>query len=326
MPQKKNIPFWLGLVLVAVLAALLAIAFLAPQTENETEHASVQMLKKQPAQQSAKEPVPQAIEPMPEASSIDQVIEALPPEKSLATIRVDHGLALIIDDVGYNISTLKRLLALSVPVAISVLPEGPFAEQSAKLAHQAGQVVMLHLPMQPIDPSLQMSESFLLEGMSEETLRNTFKRDMDRVPFVEGVNNHMGSKLTQLEVPMQQVMQLCLEHRLFFVDSKTSSGSVAATVAKSMGVNWASRHFFLDHIMSPEAMNHEWERARTCVKKGHRCIVIAHPRAASVAFLENNLTKEDAANMVSIKRLLRGGLSLTSDRNSMKQQESFNKP
>jgi len=58
--------------------------------------------------------------------------------------------------------------------------------------------------------------------------------------------------------------------------------------------------------MSPEAMSHEWERARACVKKGRRCIVIAHPRSESVTFLENNLTKEDAANMVSIKRLLRG--------------------
>ncbi len=308
MAQKKKFPFWLGLVLVMVLVALLATVFMAPQTENETEQFGVQMLKKQSVQSPAREPSPQAIEPMPEVpSSIDQVIEALPPEKSLATTRADHGLALIIDDVGYNLSALKRLLALSVPVAISVLPEGPFAEQSARLAHQAGQVVMLHLPMQPIDPSLRMSESFLLEGMSEETLRDTFKRDIDRVPFVEGVNNHMGSQLTQLEVPMQQVMQLCLEHGLFFVDSKTISSSVAATVAKSMGVNWASRHFFLDHIMSPEAMNHEWERARSCVKKGLRCIVIAHPRAASVAFLENNLTKEDAANMVSIKRLLRGG-------------------
>jgi len=308
MAQKKKFPFWLGLVLVMVLVALLATVFMAPQTENETEQFGVQMLKKQSVQSPAREPAPQAIEPKPEVpSSIDQVIEALPPEKSLATTRVDHGLALIIDDVGYNLSALKRLLALSVPVAISVLPEGPFAEQSARLAHQAGQVVMLHLPMQPIDPSLRMSESFLLEGMSEETLRDTFKRDIDRVPFVEGVNNHMGSQLTQMEVPMQQVMQLCLEHGLFFVDSKTISSSVAATVAKSMGVNWASRHFFLDHIMSPEAMNHEWERARACVKKGLRCIVIAHPRAASVAFLENNLTKEDAANMVSIKRLLRGG-------------------
>jgi len=306
MPQKKKFPFWLGIVLVMVLAILLAVIFTTPQTENGMQQSSVQMPKTQPVQTPVREPAPQDIEPMPKATSIDQVIEALPPEESLTVIRADHGLALIIDDVGYNLSALKRLLALSVPVAISVLPEGPFAEQAARLAHQAGQVVMLHLPMQPIDPSLQMSESFLLEGMSAETLRDTFNRDIDRVPFVEGVNNHMGSKLTQLEMPMRQVMQLCRENSLFFVDSKTSSSSIAATVAKNMGVNWASRRFFLDHIMSPEAMSHEWERARACVKKGHRCIVIAHPRAESVAFLENNLTKEDAANMVSIKQLLRG--------------------
>ncbi|MDQ6982653.1 MAG: divergent polysaccharide deacetylase family protein [Mariprofundus sp.] len=306
MPQKKKIPFWPGLVLAAVLVTLLAVIFIVPQTENETEQSSVQMPEKQPVQTPVREPSPQAIEPTTKAPSIGQVIEALPPEEALPAIRVAHGLALIIDDVGYNISALKRVLALSVPVAISVLPEGPFAGKSAKLAHQAGQVVMLHLPMQPIDPSLQMSESFLLEGMSEDVIRETFQRDIDRVPFVEGVNNHMGSKLTQLEMPMRQVMQLCREKGLFFVDSKTSSGSIAATMAKKMGLNWASRRFFLDHIMSSEAMLHEWERARACVRKGRRCIIIAHPRAASVAFLENNLTEDDAANMVSIRQLLKG--------------------
>lgn len=301
MPKKRKFPFWLGLVLAMVLVTLLIIVVMAPQDEKATGQAPVPMHEKQAVQTPVREPAAKAVEP-----SIEQVIKALPSEVLPNAARTNHGLALILDDVGYNIDNLKRVLALSVPVAISVLPEGPFAEQSAKLAHQAGQIVMLHLPMQPIDPSLQMSESFLLDDMSEEALRDTFNRDVDRVPFVEGVNNHMGSKLTQLEAPMRQVMQLCREKGLFFVDSKTSSRSVAARMAKDMGINWASRRFFLDHIMSLEAMSHEWERARACVKQEHRCIIIAHPRAASVAFLENNLTKEDAANMVSIKQLLRG--------------------
>ncbi|MFQ5345513.1 MAG: divergent polysaccharide deacetylase family protein [Mariprofundus sp.] len=303
MAQKKKFPLWLGLVLALLLLMLLVVVLMAPQTEVGT---------KQPGSKVPNSPVVETPAPAAkyhekvEEPSIGGLIEALPPEPAFTQSRVNHGLALIIDDVGYNMTALKKLLALSVPVAISVLPEGPVADQSARLAHQAGQVVMLHLPMQPVDPSLQMTESFLLEGMSEETVRDIFLRDMARVPFAEGVNNHMGSRLTQLEEPMRQVMQLCREHDLFYVDSKTSSLSVAAREAESMGVNWASRHFFLDHVMDPDAMAVEWERARACVRKGRRCIIIAHPRAASVAFLENNLTKEDAANMVSIRQLLRG--------------------
>jgi len=306
MTEKKKFPLWLGLVLALVMVSLLVVVLMTSETGDVIRAPGLQAPEQHKVVQTpARESAPKQAE-SGEESSIGQVIEALPPEDASTEIRVNHGLALVLDDVGYNLSALKRILALSVPVAISVLPEGPVADQSARLAHQAGQVVMLHLPMQPIDPSLQMSESFLLEGMSETTLRDTFQRDIDRVPFVEGVNNHMGSKLTQLEAPMRQVMQICREKGLFFVDSKTSSTSVAAGIAKAMGINWASRQFFLDHVMSFEAMSHEWERARTCVRRGHRCIVIAHPRAESVAFLENNLTKEDAANMVSIKQLLRG--------------------
>jgi len=146
---------------------------------------------------------------------------------------------------------------------------------------------------------------FLMQGMSRDALRDTFLRDLAQVPYVEGVNNHMGSKLTQLEAPMRLVMRLCRQKGLFFVDSKTSSHSVAARVAKNTGLQWASRQVFLDHIMTTEAMEKAWQKARTCVRRGHRCIIIAHPRAASVAFLETHLTKDDAGMMVSIKQLLR---------------------
>jgi len=306
MPKKRRLPFWLGLVLAVVLAALILMLSLVPQPEQGIQPARVPLPAKHVAvNKQSKATAPKTIEKViEEESSALSLTLTEPPTGIKPSVR--HGLALILDDVGYNIAALERVLALSVPVAVAVLPDAPHAEKAAKLAHRAGQVVMLHLPMQPEDPSLQMSDAFLLESMSESALRDTFLRDMAKVPYVEGVNNHMGSKLTQLEGPMRQVMQQCEQKGLFFVDSKTSSNSVAANVAASMGIRWAARQIFLDHIMTPEAMDAAWQHARACVSKGRRCIIIAHPRAASVAFLESHLTKEDAAEMVSIKQLLRG--------------------
>jgi len=225
-----------------------------------------------------------------------------------AALKKKYGISLVLDDVGYDLSAVKRILALSVPVAISVLPESPFAREAATLSNQAGQVVMLHLPMQPGDPSLQMTDDFLHENMKKQAIRDTFLRDLAKVPFVEGVNNHMGSKLTQLDKPMDWVMQVCREKELFFVDSRTSANSVAAKSAKTMGVAWASRSIFLDHEMTLDAMKHAWQRARNCAKKKLSCVVIAHPRAKTVAFLENYLSKDDAKYMVSIKDLLQGNI------------------
>jgi len=216
-----------------------------------------------------------------------------------------YGIALVLDDVGYDLTAVERILALSVPVAISILPGSPFAQQAAALAKQSGQVVMLHLPMQPTDVSLRMNDDFLQATMPEQVVRDTFLRHLDSIPYVEGVNNHMGSKLTQLDAHMNWVMQVCREKSLFFIDSRTSAKSVVAKVAEKAGVAWASRSIFLDHDMSLESMQKAWQRARTCAKKKLACIVIAHPRAKTVTFLENYLNKDDAANMVSVKDLLK---------------------
>lgn len=269
------------------------------QTNSDMEGATaVASDKKIPTPTSSVRPVEQDVEAamVPEAASIQPKVVVVQEKR--------HGIALVIDDAGYDLRAVERVLALSVPVAVSILPESPFARQSAILAKEAGQVVMLHLPMQPEDPSLQMTEDFLLGNMEKQAIRKTFLKDLEKVPFAEGVNNHMGSRLTQLDRPMHWVMQVCREKGLFFVDSRTSAQSVAAMSARSMGIAWASRSIFLDHEMTLEAMKHAWQRARNCAKKKLSCVVIAHPRAKTVTFLENYLSKEDAKNMVSIRHLL----------------------
>jgi polysaccharide deacetylase 2 family uncharacterized protein YibQ len=245
-----------------------------------------------------------AFEPIPEPAPELSPESELPPSPVIAS---DKGIPLIVDDVGYDLHALKRILDLSVPVAISVLPGAPFASQSASLAHQQDQIVMLHLPMEPIVPKYQsqMTDAFLRAGMSESELRQTFLQDLANVPYVEGVNNHMGSRLTQLERPMSWVMRICREKGLFFVDSRTSSESVAAKLASSMGVAWASRRYFLDHQLDEQAMEQAWDNVRGCAAKGYRCIVIAHPHEETISFLEKHLTKNDMGHMLPVSHLLR---------------------
>lgn len=197
------------------------------------------------------------------------------------------GLALIVDDIGYDRRALERLLALHIPLAISVLPDAPLAGESARRAHRAGQLVMLHLPMQPDNPYLaaHMSPAFLRVGMAREEVRKVFEQDLARVPFAVGVNNHMGSRLTRERPLMQWVMELCREHGLFFVDSRTHKDSVAAQVAREAGIVWGSRRLFLDHRTDPDSLRRAWQRALACAEHA-RCILIAHPHPETVRFLE----------------------------------------
>lgn len=223
---------------------------------------------------------------------------------------IQPGIALILDDVGYDLNALKRLLALNVPMAVSILPDAPYAAEAGQLAHAAGQTVMLHLPMEPSTPKYRekMDHDFLRSDMTEAELRQTFERNLQQVPFAVGVNNHMGSLLTEDEEKMRLVMEYCRQHDLFFIDSLTSSRSVAAKVASEAGLSWGVRRYFLDHALDQASLNHAWRQALDCAKSGRQCIVIAHPHPETVDFLEQQLSGREWPMLLPLKPVLRTGL------------------
>jgi len=292
MIRKKQLPPWLALLFLLVLSLLLVIATLNKPSQQ-----------KRHAEEAVEKIVPEVAKPEDEHET----------RPDLATLpRVASGLALILDDVGYDMQALKRILALPIPVAIAVIPDAPYAQASATMAHEQGQIVMLHLPMEPTSENYRnkMTPYFLHEKMSRKELRETFQRGLDKVPFVEGVNNHMGSYLSEQMEHMRWVMQVCREQGFFFVDSKTSHKSVAVEAAELMDVPWASREVFLDHDLDPEAMKRAWKSAERCLEKGYRCVVIAHPHKETVAFLEKRLSKQESVALVPVQQLLRGGDSV----------------
>lgn len=221
-------------------------------------------------------------------------------------VKRGHGrIALIIDDIGYDLHVEKSLLALPFPLAISVLPASPHAKRAAELAHADRRVVMLHLPMEPSNPMLRshLGRAFLRVGMSASELQQKMGVALLQVPFVEGVNNHMGSLLTANRNAMRAVMKGCRSRHLFFVDSRTGAKSVAAEEAQSAGLRWASRRVFLDHIDDSAAIARAWHHAVLIADHRGSCVVIGHPRKKTVAFLAT-LGQADRARMRPITDLL----------------------
>ena len=114
--------------------------------------------------------------------------------------------AIIIDDMGFDYGMASKFLKLKSPFAFSVLPHSPFQKKIASSAHEQGREVLLHLPMEPIEyPETDPGEGALLSTMTPDQLIGQLKRNLNVVPFVVGVNNHMGSKLTQDAARMRQV-------------------------------------------------------------------------------------------------------------------------
>jgi polysaccharide deacetylase 2 family uncharacterized protein YibQ len=199
-------------------------------------------------------------------------------------------IAIVIDDVGFDVELARSFLALKPPPSLSILPTAPHAQVIADEAMGKGVEVLLHLPMEPKETNGEESGAgVLLASMGEEEFIKTLDSHLSKIPGVAGVNNHMGSLLTEREDKMALLFRELKKRHLFFVDSRTTPHTVAARVAAEMKVPVASRSVFLDNELSEEAMRAQWERLLVTARQQGYALVIAHPHRETMLFLRGRL-------------------------------------
>ena len=109
-----------------------------------------------------------------------------------------------------------------------------------------------------------------------------------------GINNHMGSKLTQSAGAMNLLMSELKKRGLAFLDSKTIASSIAAKTAQSYEVPYAERDVFLDHDSDLEAVIMSLQRLEELALKHGHAIAIGHPKKNTIKALQEWLpTLED---------------------------------
>ena len=165
----------------------------------------------------------------------------LPPPKA--------RVAIIIDDLGAGDSVTHDLLEVNRPLTFSFLPHLPHSRQIAKEAFEGGQEVMLHLPMEPYGyPKTNPGPGALFMEMAPHEIRTKVLDDLKAISHVKGVNNHMGSRMTEDEIMMEIFLEEIQKEGLFFIDSRTTQKSVAYRVARRLGMRAAYRQVFLDNV------------------------------------------------------------------------------
>jgi polysaccharide deacetylase 2 family uncharacterized protein YibQ len=207
-----------------------------------------------------------------------------------------HGarVALVIDDLGRSVDDLQLLAALGVPVTYAVLPfETETPEVVAELRRRHAEI-LLHLPMEPKNHG-NPGPGALLERMTDDELRQKTIAALRAVPGAVGMNNHMGSLLSSEEGPMNTVLGVIGERGLFFLDSRTSAGSVGYKVATELGIPAAERQIFLDDDPGPEAIRAQFERLLDLARSRGAAIAIGHPHPATLAVLVSEVPKAKAA-------------------------------
>lgn len=188
-------------------------------------------------------------------------------------------LAVIVDDCGYDMSSVRTLLNTGLPLNFAVLPYKSYSSDVLEMIKSDGRVAMLHLPMEPVDRSA-MSEgsSTICTDMSKDKILELTRKAINSLPGVSGVNNHQGSKATADSATMTTVLQELRNQDLFFVDSRTSSKSVARDKAVAMGVPTARNDIFLDNSSDVQAIRKQIYKAMDIAEKNGSAIAICHAR------------------------------------------------
>lgn len=218
-------------------------------------------------------------------------------------------IAIIIDDLGYQLDAGQRAIKLPGPVSFAVLPGTPGASALAMLAFDSGKEVLLHLPLQAGSDDTIEDPLGLSLYMSREEFGDTFERALTSVPHAIGVNSHRGSLLTRHPGHMLWLMEEIHAHEdLFFVDSFTTLESVAVRIAIETGVDARKRDVFLDPDRDPETVAREFERMKRLAGKRGSVIAIGHPYATTLELLERELPKlaAEGYELVTISELMHG--------------------
>jgi len=300
---RPGSPHWLSAAVLLVSLALVVIFFGRPDTPPAGPLATDTRLVS-----------PQTTSASADLQRTSPAAPALPP--GTQTAQEPGGLAapaspsarlvLIIDDIGYNAEAGSRAIALPGAVTYAVLPHTPHGKMLAEKAHQASKEVMLHAPMSNL-AGMALGEGGLTLEQNEEEFLQTLRLAIADIPYVSGINNHTGSELTAAALPMQWVMLELKEQDLYFVDSMTTSASVAQATAIAHQVPSLRRNVFLDNVATAEAIDFEFRRALDIARQQGYAVVIGHPYPETLAYLEGALPslKEQGIELVSASALIR---------------------
>ena len=200
----------------------------------------------------------------------------------------DPVMAIIIDDIGDN--RAKGMAAINLPGAITYafLPHTPHSFELAETAHLLGKEVILHAPMEN-KQGLRLGPGALEQHHSSHQLRSILTTGLDSIPHVSGMNNHMGSLLTEDRSKMADVMAVAKKRGLFFIDSVTTSNTVAWQVARENGIPYLTRDVFLDNEQRWQYIHGQFKQAlKLAVQQGH-AVLIGHPYPETVRYLSEAL-------------------------------------
>ncbi|MEC4675533.1 MAG: divergent polysaccharide deacetylase family protein [Nitrospirota bacterium] len=210
--------------------------------------------------------------------------------------------AIVIDDLGTNKKAALRIFNIKAPLTLSVLPHETYSTWIAGEGRRRGYEVIGHIPMEPLKPH-NLGKGAIYTWMTATEIRKTLDGDLEYLPGIKGISNHMGSAFTEDERAMGILMSELKNRKMFFLDSFTTARSAGLRLAGKYGVKAFKRDIFLDNRDDPRHIKAQWEKLIEVARKNGYAIALAHHRKSTLDFLEKTLPENDDVIVVPLSRL-----------------------
>lgn len=197
-------------------------------------------------------------------------------------------LIFVFDDGGQNLSHLKPFLQLPFPITVAVLPQIAHSAESAAQVRASGNEVILHQPMQSVNPNVNPGPGAIKPEMSDEQIKTILFNNINEIAPIAGMNNHEGSGITADAEKMAVILQMASEEGIYFLDSRTNVETKVPYVAHEMGYSYYERNIFLDNEKTEANALKELKKGLDLANKNGSVIMIGHIWSADFlpAFLQ----------------------------------------
>ena len=195
------------------------------------------------------------------------------------------AIAIVIDDMGSDVASNRRAIALPAAVALSFLPYPQATPQLAREGARAGHDILVHLPMQAESRGEDPGPMALRTDLPLPEINRRIDWAFSRVPGFIGINNHMGSLYTQDRAALVPVAEAVADRHVFFLDSKTTQNSQIVPVARAFGAASASRDVFLDDVQDPRQVADQLAELERDARISGVAIAIGHPHSVTLDVL-----------------------------------------
>ena len=252
-----------------------------------------------------KEPAKKTKKVAPRKATTPKKEKAKPlPPKSVPLRQV----AIIIDDIGNDLKQIQELLKINADITFAILPLCPHTREAAEMFHKAHRETLLHLPMEPLSyPREKPGPGALFTDMSNDEIIFQLEKDIAAVPYISGVNNHMGSKFMMDEKKLTVVFNQLKNKRLFFVDSRTTADTKTFVTAEKVGLPVAARKIFLDNNRDYNEIYNILINSAKNNGDDSPVIIIGHPYPETVRAVGDavKVLREKEVAIVPVSRLIK---------------------